>query len=103
LRSIQRSLPAFQQLGIQPVAISADTPDEAREMCRKAGLTFPVLSDRNVETVRHYDLLSPKAGLEGRDVSGAAEFLLDSSGIVRWRKLSEGGPSQFLAAAKLLP
>jgi len=90
-------------LGIQPVAISADTPDEAREMCRKGGITFPVLSDRNATAARQYDLFLPKAGREDRDISGAAEFLLDTSGTVRWRKLSEAGPAQLLAAAKLLP
>ena|SRR5580765_4943559 len=94
---------SFEQLGIQPVAISADTPEEASAMVSKAGLTFPVLSDRNAEAVRHYDLLAPKAGLEGRDISAAAEFLIDSSGTVRWRKLSETGAQQFLAAAKFLP
>ena len=90
-------------MGIQPVAISADTPDEARAMASKAGLTFPVLSDRNAEAIRNYDLLAPKAGLEGRDISAAAEFLIDSSGTVRWRKMAEAGAPAFLAAASALP
>ena len=34
-----------------------------------------------------YDLLLKGAGEEGRDISGTAEFLLDSSGTVRWRRL----------------
>ena len=84
------------------MAISADTSDESRELCRKAGLTFALLSDRNADAIRRYDLLLPKAGEDGRDIGGTAEFLLDSSGTVRWRKLSETRPAQFLEAAKTL-
>lgn len=72
-------------------------------MVSKAGISFPVLSDRNVEAVRRYDLVAPKAGPENRDISAAAEFLIDSSGTVRWRRLSEAGAPQFLEAAKSMP
>jgi hypothetical protein len=44
----------------------------------------------------------PGSGENGRDISGAAEFLIDSSGTVRWRRLSEAGPEKFLEAAKRL-
>ena len=84
------------------MAISADSPEESGELARKAGLTFPILSDRSAEAIRSYDLLLPKGGEDGRDIGGTAEFLVDPSGKVRWRKLAETAPSQFLAAAKEL-
>jgi peroxiredoxin len=88
--------------GIRTVAISADTPEESRDLCQRAGFTFPILSDSNTQTTRQYDLLLPGSGENGRDISGAAEFLIDTSGTVRWRKLSEAGPEKFLEAAKKL-
>jgi peroxiredoxin len=84
------------------VAISADTSEESRGLCERAGLTFPILSDDKTETIRHYDLLLTGSGEKGRDISGAAEFLLDPSGTVRWRKMAEGSSEQFLEAAKKL-
>lgn len=84
------------------MAISADTPEESRELCRKAGLTFPVLSDRNAQAIRRYDLLVTAGGEDGRDIAGTAEFLLDSSATVRWRKMYETKAEQFVDAAKTL-
>jgi len=100
LRGIQRNLSSLEAAGIHPVAISADTPEESQELCRKAGLTFPLLSDRQAQVIRRYDLLVPKAGADLRDISATAEFLLDSSGIVRWRRLSETRAEQLLEAAQ---
>jgi peroxiredoxin len=71
-------------------------------LARKAGLTFPLLSDRNAEAIRQYDLLLPKAGEDGRDIGSFAEFLVDASGKVRWRKLSEMAPGSLADAEKAL-
>jgi peroxiredoxin len=102
LRGIQKALASLEGSGIHPVAISADTPEESRELCRKAGLTFPILSDRNAQAIRRYDLLVAGAGEDGRNIAGTAEFLLDSTGTVRWRKLSETNAERFVEAAKQL-
>jgi peroxiredoxin len=88
-------------MGILPVAISADSPEESRDhLITQAGLTYPLLSDGKAEAIRRYDLLSPGAGVGGRDIGGTAEFLVDTSGTVRWRNLNEAGPAAFLEAAK---
>jgi peroxiredoxin len=71
-----------------------------RDLGQTAGLTFTLLSDGNVEAIRSYDLVVAGGGVAGHDISGSAEFLLDSSGTVRWRKLSEGGADEFLEAVK---
>ena len=84
------------------MAISADKPDEIREMCRKAGITYPVLSDTGLEAIRQYDLLIDEKGEDGRQIGGPGEFLLDTSGTVRWRKLTEIHPPEIVAAAKVL-
>ena len=97
----------MQQLGVRPVAISVDTPDMSRDLCKKAGYTYTFLSDPKAEVIRRYDLLHPKAGVNGQDIARPAEFLLDSSGTVRWVNLTEdfrvrARPEQMIAAAKTL-
>ena len=75
---------------------------------RKAGYTFPFLSDANAEVIRRYDILHKGAGVGGRDVARPAEFLVGRDGVVRWRNLTEdlrvrARPEAMVAAAKALP
>jgi peroxiredoxin len=81
-------LPEFQRQGIRPVAISVDSAQESAALCKKAGYTFTFLSDPNAEVIRRYDLLHKGAGPDGKDISRPAEFLVDSTGIVRWVNLT---------------
>ena len=107
MRSIQDKLPQFDAAGIRPVAISVDSPEASRDLAQKAGYTFPVLSDPNVEAIKRYDLVHKGAGENGHDVARPAEFLIDSTGTVRWVNLTESywvraRPEQVLEAAKSL-
>ena len=97
----------MEKLGVRPVAISVDSPEESRELCRKAGYTFTFLSDPKAEVIRRYDLLHPGAGVNGHDIARPAEFLLDSSGVIHWVNLTDdfrvrARPEQILAAARKL-
>lgn len=94
-------------MGVRPVAISVDTPEMSRDLCKKAGYTYTFLSDPKAEVIRRYDLLHPHGGVDGQDIARPAEFLLDSSGVVRWVNLTEdfrvrARPEQMLEAAKAL-
>lgn len=94
-------------MGIRPVAISVDSPEVSRDLCQKAGYTFPFLSDPKADVIRRYDLLHAGAGINGQDVARPAEFLVDSSGIVRWVNLTENywvraRPEQILEVASTL-
>jgi len=89
------------------VAISVDTPEQSRDLSKKAGYTYPLLSDPNTETIRRYDLVHKGAGEKGRDIARPAEFLVDRNGIVRWRNLTgdfrvRARPEQMLEAARNL-
>jgi peroxiredoxin len=89
------------------VAISVDSPSESQDLCRKAGYTFPFLSDPNTEAIRRYDVLHKGAGVNGHDIARPAEFLIDSSGVIRWINLTDdlrvrARPEQMLQAAKSL-
>jgi peroxiredoxin len=107
LRSIQQNLDKFNEVGIRPVAISVDSPEINRDFCAKAGYTFTFLSDPKAEAIRRYDLVHAGAGEHGEDIARPAEFLLDSSGSVRWVNLTENywvraRPEQILEAAKAI-
>ena len=84
-----------------------DAPAVSADLCRKAGYTYTFLSDPNAEVIRRYDILHPGAGENGHDIARPAEFLVDSSGVVRWVNLTEdfrvrATPEQMLQAAKSL-
>ena len=92
---------------MRPIAISVDAPDVSASLAKKAGYTFPILTDRNAAVIRQYDLLHKGAGIAGADVARPAEFLLDSTGTVRWRNLTEDyrvrlRPEEILEQARAL-
>jgi len=94
-------------VGIRPVAISVDSPAASRDLREQAGYTFTFLSDPKAEVIRRYDLMHSGAGIDGQDIARPAEFLLDSSGTVRWVDLTENywvraRPEQILEAAQAL-
>jgi peroxiredoxin len=89
LRSFQERLGDFDARHVRLVAISVDPPEINRDHCRKQGYTFPFLSDTSSDVLRLYDLVHPKAGPGGTDISRPAEFLVDSGGTVRWVNLTD--------------
>ena len=105
MRGIQKNLKEFHDAGIRPVAISVDSLEESAKLSTTAGYTFPILSDPKAETIRHYDLLHPAGGPGGTDISRPAEFLVDSTGTIRWTNFTEdirvrAKADDMLAAAK---
>jgi peroxiredoxin len=103
LRSFQQRLADFDSRGIRVVAISVDSPEINRPHRAKLGLGFPLLSDPKAEVIRRYDLLHPHAGEGGADIARPGEFLVDSTGTVRWVNLTESytaraRPEQVLSA-----
>ena len=104
---IQQNIEQLNAQGIRPVAISVDTPEASRNLAQQQGYTFPILSDPNVEAIRRYDLVHAGAGEGGHDISRPAEFLIDTTGTVRWVHLTENywvraRPDQVLDVSKLL-
>ena len=84
-----------------------DTPEMSRDLCKKAGYTYTFLSDPKAEVIRRYDLLHPGAGVNGQDIARPAEFLLDSSGVIRWVNLTDdlrvrARPKQIMEEARKL-
>jgi peroxiredoxin len=84
LRSLQESLGEFDRRHVSLVAISAHPPRTNRELCERQGYTFTFLSDPDAEATRRYDMLEAGDGQKGDGTVRPAEFLVDSTGIVRW-------------------
>jgi peroxiredoxin len=89
LRSFQQRLPELESRGIHVVAISVDRPDVSRRQRQKLGYTYTFLSDPKAEVIRRYDVLHRGAGPKGTDVARPAEFLINSTGTIRWVNLTE--------------
>jgi peroxiredoxin len=84
-----------------------DTPEESAALCKKSGYTYTFLSDPKAEVIRRYDLLHKGAGVDGNDIARPAEFLVDSTGVVRWVNLTDdirvrATPEDVLRALQLL-
>jgi len=92
---------------VRPVAISVDSPEQSSKLCEQKGYSFLFLSDPKAEVIRRYDLLHVDGGPKGTDISRPAEFLVDSSGTVRWVNFTEdirvrARADEMLAAVKTL-
>lgn len=99
---MEQRLQDFDDAGIRLAAISVDAPDTSRDLAQAKGYTFTLLSDPDMKTIRQYDLVDPIDS-----AARPAEFLVDASGIVRWRNLTHSvyvraTPEQVLLAAKTL-
>ena len=76
-------------------------------MINKTGYTYTFLSDPKLEVIRRYDLVHEGQGENGVGVARPAEFLIDPSGTIRWRLVTENlfvraRPEEVLEAAKAL-
>jgi len=108
LRGIQQNIDKFTAAGVAPIAISVDPPETSRDLVDRYKFTFPILSDPTLETIRRYDLVHENAVEEGVSVARPGEFLIDSTGTIRWLNLTENywvraNPDEIIEKTKSLP
>jgi peroxiredoxin len=104
---VEKRLAEFKAAGVQPVAISVDAPAVSLNLANKSGYTFPILSDPDAAVIRQYHILHLAGAPDEHDIARPAEFLVDSSKIVRWANFTEdirvrARADQMLAAAREL-
>jgi peroxiredoxin len=91
-------------VGVEPFAISRDSPYTHVAWMQALDLDFPLLSDWNAEATRGFDVAFEYNGM--RDVSRRSAFLVDASGVVRgaWAYEPAELPDldELLAAARAL-
>jgi len=71
----------FRAAGVQPYAISRDSPWTHVAWMQALDLDFPLLSDWNAEATRGFDIAFDFRGL--KDVSERSAFLVGIDGVVR--------------------
>jgi peroxiredoxin len=71
----------FRAAGVQPYAISRDSPYTHVAWTQALDLDFPLLSDWNGEATHGFGVAIEHRGL--RDVSARSAFLIDGEGVVR--------------------
>jgi glutaredoxin-dependent peroxiredoxin len=94
----------FRAAGVQPYAISRDSPWTHVAWMQALDLDFPLLSDWNADATRGFGVAFDYRGL--KDVSARSAFLVDREGTVRgaWPYELSGLPDfdELLAAAHAL-
>jgi peroxiredoxin len=95
---------AFDELGVQPVGISRDSPWTHIAWTQALDLNFGLLSDWNAEAVHGFGIATDHRGL--KDVASRSAFLVDETGVIRnaWAYESSTVPDvdEWLAACRAL-
>ena len=77
--------PDFDEVGVQPIGISRDSPWTHIAWTQALDLNFPLVSDWNAEAIRGFGIGREFRGYE--DVAVRSAFLADREGTIRaaWR------------------
>ncbi|TLP65930.1 redoxin domain-containing protein [Parasedimentitalea maritima] len=103
LAEFNKMVPELEKMGVQIIALSKDTPDQAALNKSRDGLKFDLLSDPNLSVIRAYGVEHHKAlgqtknpkSTYGGLALGLAPFkietmaipttlLIDETGVIRW-------------------
>lgn len=88
--ALRDSLDLLRELGANVVGISVDGPFANKFFVQNRHLNFPVLSDYRRDVIRKYGIVMKKLGpLEGYDAAKRSVFILDESGRVIYRWISD--------------
>lgn len=68
--------------GAAVLAISHDTPEQAKRLTRELGLGFPILSDIRMAVIRAYQMKG-----EGMDMAEMGYVIIDKQGRIRTRQV----------------
>jgi glutaredoxin-dependent peroxiredoxin len=88
--SLRDSTATLKTLGAQVVGISVDGPFANKIFTENRHLNFPILSDYKREVISKYGIVMANLGsLEGYNAAKRSIFVLDESGVVRYRWISD--------------
>ncbi|HVX61595.1 MAG TPA: peroxiredoxin family protein [Pirellulales bacterium] len=99
LFGISDDMAHFRELGVQVVAISADSPEETAEKLAEYGrFEFPVLSDPDNAVAGNYGTYFPAGGGADEQLQHGT-FVVDRNGQIVW---ANRGPAPFIDNKSLL-
>ena len=76
----------FASANTAVLGVSVDSPFANKEFAAKNGLNFPLLSDISREAIKQYDVVfNDLAGVKGFTVAKRAVFVIDRSGVIRYK------------------
>lgn len=88
--ALRDSLDSLRDLGANVVGISVDGPFANKFFVNNRHLNFPVLSDYRRDTIKKYGIVMNRLGpLEGYDAAKRSVFILDETGKVIYRWVSD--------------
>ncbi len=81
----------FRCHGAEVLGVAIDSQFCHKAFAEQLGLNFPLLSDANREVIPAYGVLRAEvAGI--RNVANRSVFVIDSTGVVRYKWLTENPP-----------
>jgi len=88
--ALRDSIETLKSLGAQVVGISVDGPFANKIFTENRHLNFPILSDYKREVISKYGIVMANLGsLEGYNAAKRSVFVLDESGVIRYRWISD--------------
>ena len=88
LHGLQTQITEFEKTGTRVIAVSPDSVDLNKGVAERFGLTFPILSDPELELTASLGLVHEGASMEGGDIPRPATFIIRDGKIV-WRDLTD--------------
>ena len=90
LCTFQSDLQQFNELNVQIVGISVDSPFALSGWAQANDISFPLLSDYNKECIKLFDVeFKGLAGLEGYVSSNRAVFIANPAGEITYKWVAE--------------
>ena len=88
LHGLQTRITDFEKTGTRVIAVSPDSVEENKGVADRFDLTFPILSDADLELTKTLGLLHAGASMDGGDVPRPATLIIRDGAIV-WKDLTD--------------
>jgi len=86
LQGLQLKMNELKKHDAAVLAIVVDPTAKNAEVVEHLGLSYPILSDPELQTIDAYDLRHDDGE---RSIARSATFVIDKEGVVRWRDLTD--------------
>jgi peroxiredoxin len=75
-------------VGGKLLAVSVDPPQRSFQVIQRYDLNYPILGDVDCQVIRQYGLVHAGGAPDGGDMAIPAQFLIDRTGQIVWRRVS---------------
>ena len=82
---MQKGYKGIQAEGAELIAISADSTSEVASTRKLLEITFPILSDQELQAISAYNVVDPG----NSDIARPATFIVDENGKISWKFIDD--------------